>query len=197
MTSKQEERYRATQMNGIALNQNVLGLNMRIGRGFEGKDQGDLPFRVIDNVPIFHIRCNKFDRELERIDSKTMQKFGEFNHPGLMFGMPNVSGIIKVYVDFRFDDIYVLLVSGKLDEWDNGPSYPAWGVAAWTPKVKGDTKMKAGARMFHALILAMDYVEAEEWTTRDYEEDWENEWLPSQRCAEVMRRVRVISDKSN
>jgi hypothetical protein len=196
MISKEEQRFSGMQMNGIALNQNVLCLNMRIGHGFEGKDKGDLPFRVIDNVPVFHIRCNEFDREIESMDSRTMAKFGEFKHPALMVGMPSVSGIIKVYVDFRFDDIYVLLVSGKLNELDMGPSYPAWEVATWTPKMKGDTKMKAGARMFHALILAMDYVGAEEWTVSYYGEDWENEWLPSERCAEVMRKVRGFGNKS-
>jgi hypothetical protein len=107
-----------------------------------------------------------------------------------MIGMPDSPGVIKVYVDFRFDDIYVLLVSAQLDEWSNGPSFPAWSVAAWTPKLKGDSKLKAGARMFHAMILAMDGVSADEWTTEDFDATWESEWSPSERCLEVMRKVR-------
>jgi hypothetical protein len=190
MSSKDEQRFRGMQMNSLALNQNVLGLAMRIGHGFEGSDQGEVPYRTIDNAPVYHLRYNAFDREMESVDRKLMQKFGEFEHPFLMIGMPDSPGVIKVYVDFRFDDIYVLLVSAQLDEWSNGPSFPAWSVAAWTPKLKGDSKMKAGARMFHAMILAMDGVSTDEWTTEDFDATWESEWSPSERCAEVMRKVR-------
>lgn len=190
MSSKDEQRFRGMQMNRIALSQNVLGLALRVGKGFEGTDQGETPYRVIDGVPVFHINGNAFERDFESVNSKTMQKFGEFEHPYLMIGMPDSPGVIKVYVDFRFKDTYVLLVSAQLDEWSNGPSFPAWSIATWTPKVKGDNRMKAGARMFHAMLLSMDGVEADQWTTEDFDATWESEWSPSERCLEVMRKVR-------
>lgn len=190
MSSKDEQRFRGMQMNRIALSQNVLGLALRVGKGFEGTDQGEEPYRVIENIPIFHINCNVFEREFDSINRKTMQKFGEFYHPYLMMGMPDSPGTIKVYVDFRYDDRYVLLVSAQLDQWCSGPSFPAWSIVTWTPKVKGDSKMRAGNRLFKGMILSMDGVKEDQWTTNNFESDWESDWSPSERCLEVMRAVR-------
>jgi hypothetical protein len=191
VSNKHEERANGMRLNQMALQQNVLGLTLRFGRGPEGQDAGDVPYRTVDGHPVYHIQNNEFPLEFNQVDPKTYVKFGHFEHPYLMMGMPDCPGKIKVYVDFRFPDWYVLLLNAQLDVWCSGPSYPAWALAAWTPKVPGDSKMKAGARLFHALVLGMDNVPENEWTTADFSPHWERDWAPTERCAAILHQVRL------
>lgn len=193
-TNKHEERVNGMRLNLMALQQNVLGLTLRFGSGMEGRDAGDVPYRMIEGQPVYHIQHNNFPLEFNHVDAKKHVKFGSFEHPYLMMGMPDCPGKIKVYVDFRYPDWYVLLLNAQLDIWCNGPSYPAWAMAAWTPKVQGDSKMKAGARLFHALVLGMDNVPENEWTTNDHALQWERDWSPTERCATIMHQVRRPTD---
>jgi hypothetical protein len=110
----------------------------------------------------------------------------------LMMGMPDSPGEIKVYVTKVDNDYYAMHLSAKLDTWMSGPSSPTIHLAAYTPHLPGDTREKAGFRLFKAAVLAMDMVDLEEVPTK-YEMDspnWEYEWSPSVRCLEVMRWVR-------
>jgi hypothetical protein len=108
-----------------------------------------------------------------------------------MMGMPDAPGEIEVYVS-KVDDFYLMHLSAQLDTWMSGPSAPAIRMAAYTPHLSGDTKVKAGYRLFKAVVLTMDFVDPAEIPTNYVHDspDWEDEWSPSERCLEVMRWVR-------
>jgi hypothetical protein len=190
MSNTADQRERGSAMNHIALAQNVLGQGLRIGHGIVGGEEEE-PAYIIDNVPVFHVRRNTPQHEPDFNRTKAL-KWGEFTHPFLMMGMPDAPGEIKVYVTKVDNDYYAMHLSAKLDTWMSGPSSPAIRLAAYTPHLPGDTREKAGFRLFKAVVLAMDMVSLEEIPTH-YEmdsPDWEDEWSPSERCLEVMRRVR-------
>lgn len=177
-------------MNHIALAQNILGQALRIGHGIEGG--ADLePAYIIDDTPVYHVRRNPMHPEPEFIRTKAL-KWGEFIHPFLMMGMPDTEGHVKVYVTKVGSDFYTLHLSAKLDPDMMGPSDPAIRLAAFTPYSPGDTREKAGGRLFKAVVLSMDMVEQDEIPTNygDESPNWEREWAPSARCLEVMRWVR-------
>ena len=189
MSNTTDRRERSSAMNHIALAQNVLGQGLRIGHGIVGGEEEE-PAYIIDDAPVFHVRRNTPQNEPE-FDRTKAFKWGEFNHPFLMMGMPDAPGEIKVYVS-KVDDFYLMHLSAKLDSWMSGPSSPAIRLAAYTPHFPGDTKVKAGYRLFKSVVLTMDFVDPSEIPTNYFQDspDWEDEWSPSERCLEVLRWVR-------
>ena len=177
MSNRADQRERSSAMNHIALAQNVLGQGLRIGHGIVGGEEEE-PAYIIDDVPVFHLRRNTPHQEPDFNRTKSL-KWGEFTHPFLMMGMPGSPGEIKVYVT-------------KLDSWMSGPSSPAIRLAAFTPRFLGDTKVKAGYRLFKSVMLTMDFVDPAEIPTNYVQDspEWEDEWSPSERCLEVLRWVR-------
>jgi hypothetical protein len=189
MSNTADRRERSSAMNHIALAQNILGQGLRIGHGIVGGEEEE-PAYIMDDAPVFHVRRNTPQSEPE-FDRTKAFKWGEFTHPSLMMGMPDAPGMIKVYVS-KVDDYYAMHLSAKLDSWMSGPSSPAIRLAAYTPHLPGDTKEKAGYRLFKSVVLTMDFVDPAEIPT-NYVQDspnWEDEWSPSERCLEVMRWVR-------
>ena len=190
MSNTADRRERSSALNHIALAQNVLGQGLRIGHGIVGGEEEE-PAYIIDDAAVFHVRRNTPQHEPDFNRAKAL-KWGEFTHPYLMMGMPDAPGDIKVYVTKVDNDYYAMHLRAKLDTWMSGPSSPAIRMAAYTPHLPGDTREKAGFRLFKAVVLAMDMVSLDEIPTH-YENDspdWEDEWSPSERCLEVMRWVR-------
>lgn len=179
-------------MNVIAMGQSVLGLVMQFGKGMvPSKDQKKAAF-LISGIPVYHIGYNPFKIEYDCI-RKNLIKWGEFTHPFMMVGMPDVSGRVKVYVDSSVPDMYILVVRAQLDPAMQGPSYPAWNIACWTPRRPGDSRHKAATRMFHALVLHMDGLELETdtYAYADDNPDWATDWEPSKYCLEAFKKVRL------
>ena len=190
MRNTADQRERSSAMNHIALAQNVLGEGLRIGHGIVSGNEEE-PAYIIDDTPVFHVRYNT-PQSVPDYKRSNALKWGEFIHPFLMMGMPDAPGEIKVYVTKVDNDFYAMHLSAKLDTWMNGPSAPAIRLAAYTPHLPGDTREKAGLRLFKAVVLAMDMVSLEEIPTNYamHSPDWEDQWAPSARCLEVMSWVR-------
>jgi hypothetical protein len=195
MCNTADQRERSSTMNHITLAQNVLGHGLYIGQGGLGVEEEE-PAYIINDVPVFHVRRNTPQHEPDFNRAKAL-KWGEFTHPFLMMGMPDSPGEIKVYITKIDKDYYAMHLSAKLDTWLSGPSSPAIRLAAYTPHLLGDTREKAGFRLFKAVVLSMDMVDLEVIPT-NYEQDspdWEGEWSPSERCLEVVRWVRGEDDQ--
>ncbi|MCE2847495.1 MAG: hypothetical protein LW707_10805 [Sphingobacteriales bacterium] len=177
--------------NAVAAGQAVLGLVVQFGVGLMPHKEQEEPAFVVDSIPVYHIGYNPY--ELERPSLKQRMKWGEFIHPYMMIGMPDVPGKVKLYVNAGDEKYYIMIACAQLDPSYSGPSYPFFAIACWTPKVAGDSRIKAGERMFHAMLMHMDDLsdEHEKSTYADDMPHWESEWEPSARCLTVFRKVRA------
>ena len=192
-----EKKMRASQMALMAQDQSIAGKVMRIGSGMEPGTLQAEPFRIIENAPIYYCGANEiyfgYDHE-----KRKFHKWGEFYHPYMMPGMPDVGGINKIYVDTSIKGWYLLIIYSKLDKMSVGPSYFAGSIIAWTPKQKGDTITKAGYRMFWATAMSMDFVKEGEFYSEGYDDDgnWPDEWHCSSTCFHVLAGIRCTSYES-
>ena len=185
-----------TGMNYVALRQAIQGKLLMFG-GFNNDDDEDeidnVPFWTSTDKPVYHVTNAKFDLPMfddSRWDIRP-RKWGSFNHPFLMIGMPDAGGDVILHVDTRFEGWYVMTASVKLDPWMCGPSDWAKDVVCWTPKCPGDNLNIAGERMFRALAMRMDCVEEGETKSTLYEdEEWEDNWDCSDSCLKVFREIR-------
>ena len=55
----------------------------------------------------------------------------------------------EVYIDTRIEGWYLLWIGNMVEEWE-------YKVVAWTPKVNGDSIVKAGYRMFAKVAKTVD-----------------------------------------
>jgi hypothetical protein len=171
---------------------------MMIGKGAQPRRNQKKPYRILDDISVYHISENPFNLSYKNASDKKLIKWGEFYHPFMMFGMPDIGGNNKLYVDTRIKDWYVLVLVSKLDEWMNGPSYSVYNILAWTPKQKNDNIVKAGYRMFWASAMVMENVEEKEFYNDGYENEseWNSDWHCSNRCFEVLAAIRKTSYES-
>jgi hypothetical protein len=187
----EELKNRGRVNNVIAAGQSMLGLSLQLGHGMVPMKSNEDPAFTLEGVPVFHIGYNPFELDYDCI-RKNLIKWGQFVHPFMMIGMPDVEGMVKLYVDASLKDYYLLCGRFQLDPSSNGPSYPHWSVICWTPRLSGDSRYKAGKRMFHAMVMHIDDLKDENAFT-DYSRNapqWERDWLPSASCLEVFRMVR-------
>lgn len=190
--NKDEIKERGRTMNVIAAGQSLLGQVMQFGKGMVPHKSMEEPAFMVEGSPVYHIGYNPFELDYDCI-RQNLIKWGEFTHPFMMSGMPDVPGKVKLYLDSSVDGHYLMLGRFQLDPGYSGPSYPYWNIVCWTPVKPGDSRQKAGTRMFHAMVMHMDSL-ADETTVYDgyslESPDWESEWAPSIRCREVFRKVR-------
>lgn len=196
MKKQNEEKLRGLGMNRIAQGQAILGQMMKLGHGMQAREESSTPYVVIDGKPVYHISYNPFNLIApEAFDSWTFKwhKYGEFEHPYMMMGMPDIAGSNTVHIDTSVAGWYILSVRSQLDTWMSGPSYPARSLWTWTPKCPGDNLYLAGDRLFWAGVLAMDGRTNDELFTRFYDESEDidlNNWSPSSRCTKVFEAIR-------
>ena len=191
MGNRSDARMQSTYMTKVALAQSIMGFVMLMGKGFVPKDEKEEPFRIIDDTPVYHSGSNIFPYELPASETK-LTKWGSFQHPFLMMGMPDCGGIVKIYISYSENGHYLLWIKGKLDEWINGEGDYVQGLLAWTPKKKGDTLVKAGYRLFYALVCEMDHIKEDEEYSTIYEDpdDWSIEWEATPNCNMVFSALR-------
>lgn len=191
-----DSREGATRMNYIALRQTVQGKMIIFNGSSMETENGNYEmeaYREIGGAPVYHICKTGFNLPMfpEERWSIMPKRWGGFYHPYLMIGMPSVGGSVDLYVTTRFPGWYVMFAKVKMDEWGIGKSDAAMDVVCWTPKLPRDNYKKAGSRLFKALVLQMDGVEDDNWTTQMFsDENWESEWNPSASCLEIFKDVR-------
>ena len=185
--SNHETKLRGMNMNAIAAAQSILHLPLIFGQGIADPTGGDEAAYVINNIPVSHAGINLYTIETD-VDKVRLSKWGEFTHPYLMVGMPSVSGKVRLMISLVNNTNYVLVMGVQLNEDQHGPSYPYWQPVCWTPRQKNDSKLNAGERMFHALLMHMFSLESES-DTYDNEDDIEFEWMPSKNCLPVFEKI--------
>lgn len=174
----------------IARGQAFEGKFLQIGNGMVSVKTDQLPFRELDGGKVYQRSLRLLGIEVPEFDGRKVHKWGEFYHPYLLIGMPDLGGQNKVYVDTRVKGLYILWVSTKLDEWLVGPSGWEPELMLWTPKIKNDSVIRAGYRLFRAFLLNMEDVPDGEFYCPDFDENWPQEWTCSDRCFQVMAAVR-------
>ena len=160
----------------IAVSQTFGTHQIVIGEDFKPLSKTALPFRTIDNRPVFLRGHNAFNLTLN-FNIRKVYKWGQYYDPYLMDGMPPIGGTIKLYVDTSVDGWYILWTATKLDTWifDETSMPTEYTVMSWTPRENGDSFESAGYRMFSAIVLSLDCVEGDSWYCDWYEdEDYRN-----------------------
>lgn len=185
-----QEMERASALTEMAFHQSIARQMLQIGRGFSSVENLDHPYRILDLTPVFHIGFNEFN--LNRTSNEKLKYWGGFYHPFMMMGMPDIGGKNTIHVDESFEGYYVLVIKSKLDAWAIGPSYAVYNIIAWTPKKDKDHFIQAGYRMFWAVAMAMDWVDANEFYSDIYnkESNWLGEWNPTGRAKSVLASCR-------
>jgi len=198
MGNKSDARMQSSYMSKVAIAQSIMGFVMLMGKGFVPKNEKEEPFRIIDETPVYHSGSNIFPYELPTSETK-LTKWGSFQHPFLMIGMPDCGGIVKIYISYSENGNYLLWIKGKLDEWINGKSDFVSGLIAWTPELKGDSLQLAGFRLFYALLCQMDFIKDNEdfATSFTTPQDWTEEWEATANCNMVFSALRNTSYLSN
>jgi len=130
MRDPNNRKENANHMNLVAMAQNVMGFVLLMGKGFVPREESANPYRIIDNTPVFHSTINIFPFEIPSSRLK-LYKWGSFIHPYMMMGMPDTSGLVKLYISF-YQENYLLWIYCKLDEEMNGKSDFVSGLIAWT-----------------------------------------------------------------
>lgn len=108
-------------------------------------------------------------------------EWGEFMAP---FASASVS-LHKVYVDSRIEGWYLMWIGNAVEEWE-------FKVVAWTPRVTGDSIVKAGYRMFSTVAKTVEEFFQEDLAT-ETELDYTQHLLSSERCNEVFSAIRTKS----
>lgn len=163
---------------------------LEIGKGMTSIKTDHLPFREVDGGRVYHVSLRQLGLTVPEFDSRKLHKWGEFYHPYLMIGMPDLGGQNKVYIDTRIEGMYLLWVSTKLDEWLVGPSSWQPDQFLWTPKMKNDSVVRAGYRLFRTFILNMEDVADGQFYCPEFDENWPQEWPCSERCFQVLASIR-------
>lgn len=105
-------------------------------------------------------------------------EWGEFMAP---FSAATIA-LHKVYVDTRIDGWYLLWIGNMVEDWE-------YKVVAWTPRVGGDSIVKAGFRMFSTVAQTIETFFQDDLTT-EVENDFTNHLFSSDRCQEVFTALR-------
>ncbi len=110
----------STQMNYLALNQNILCKPLRFGMGPEDGIETEPHLTKTG----FKVYLNGTHANPGHSQIENHLFIGRMKHPHAMDGMPGCSGEIEYYLCMTETD-YIAIVSLKLDEETNGPSEAA------------------------------------------------------------------------
>jgi len=86
-------------------------------------------------------------------------------------------GLHKVFVDTRIEGWYLLWIGNLVEEWD-------YKVVAWTPKVNGDSIVKAGYRLFSKVAESIDEFFLDD-VFNEVDAEYQKPLFSSERCQEV------------
>lgn len=180
----------AEAMTRIAQGQAFEGKVLKIGEGMTSIKTDQLPCRELDGGKVYQVSLRLLGVEVPEFDTRKLHKWGEFYHPYLLIGMPDLGGDNKVYIDTRVEGLYLLWVSTRLDQGLVGPASWIPDLFLWTPKIKNDSVIRAGYRLFRAFLLNMEEVPHGQNDCPDFPDDWPQDWTCSDRCFQVMAAIR-------
>jgi hypothetical protein len=98
-----------------------------------------------DLIPVSWVGRDAFPLTDLPVEPESFYKWGEFMAP---FSSAAIS-LHEVYIDTRIEGWYLLWIGNMVEEWE-------YKVVAWTPKVNGDSIVKAGYRMFAKVAKTVD-----------------------------------------
>lgn len=129
-------------------------------------------------VPVSWVGRDSFPLSDLPAEPEEFFEWGEFTAP---YSAATVS-LHKVYVDTRIDGWYLMWVGNLVEDWE-------YKVVAWTPKVGGDSIVRAGFRMFSTVAQSIEsFFESELATETDG--DFAENLFSSERCQEVFAALR-------
>lgn len=115
----------STQMNYLALNQNILNKSIVFG---DGPQEGTVETPV-NTFHGLHVYLNGTHKMPMNAELNTGSLIGSMTHPNAMYGMPGCSGKLS-YEFWETSKEYLIVVRLKLDESSNGASEPAADILA-------------------------------------------------------------------
>jgi hypothetical protein len=128
--------------------------------------ESEEPYRNIDDVPVYHITCNKPWFQDTGFNIRKIHRWGEFYDPTIIPASYEIGGYVKLYVDTRVAGLYLLRTATRVD-FDEFPGV-SYDLVAWTPRRGGDSIRTAGFRLVHAALLSVFIVKQGEWKCNDY-----------------------------
>ncbi|MCE2790111.1 MAG: hypothetical protein LW630_09395 [Saprospiraceae bacterium] len=151
------------------------------------------PLLACNGIPMYHISVNDVDADYEKSPVRRLHKWGSYYHPDMLSGMCSVGADCKIYVDSSDEKYYYLHIYSRLDEYIfEDPSFVGSAVA-WTPRVKGDSIVRAGFRMFYAAARVIDRLrDNQEFEESDYGHEWwdSHYWACGYRPLAVFASIR-------
>lgn len=157
--------------------QALEGKQVVVGEGLKKVRHHEEPFRVIGGIPVYHNSTNVFEADADPNNRKRWRRWGYCYNPDLLIGMPSVGAMLKLYTDTQFDDWYLLWALVKIDEWAFGPDdWNPW-LLAWTPRIRQDSRNKAGYRLFTAYIMKEKLIVPPTIYSQYDDRGWVTEWL--------------------
>lgn len=129
-------------------------------------------------IPVSWVGRDSFPLTDLPAEPETFHKWGEFMAP---FASAAIS-LHEVYVDTRIDGWYLLWIGNVVEEWE-------YKVVAWTPRVNGDSVVKAGYRMFTKVARTIDQFFTDE-NAVETDTDYSTQMYSSARCQQVFSALR-------
>ena len=137
-----------------------------------------MPESKSELVPVSWVGRDAFPLTDLSAEPEEFFEWGEFMAP---FSSASIS-LHKVYVDTRIEGWYLMWIGNAVEEWE-------FKVVAWTPKVNGDSIVKAGYRMFSTVARTIEEFFQDDLAT-ETELDYTQHLFSSERCQEVFSGMR-------
>jgi hypothetical protein len=129
-------------------------------------------------IPVSWVGRDAFPLTDLPAEPEYFHKWGEFMAP---FSSAIIS-LHEVYIDTRIEGWYLLWIGNMVEDWE-------YKVVAWTPRVNGDSIVKAGYRMFTKVAKTIDdFLSVENAVETDT--DYSAQMFSSERCREVFSALR-------
>lgn len=132
-------------------------------------------------IPVSWVGRDAFPLTDLPAEPESFFEWGEFKAP---FASTSID-LHKVYVDDRIDGWYLMWVGKLVEDWE-------FQVVAWTPKVMGDSIIKAGYRMFSTVAKTINQFFSDDLNT-EFDNDFSSHLFSSERCREVFDALKIKS----
>jgi hypothetical protein len=129
-------------------------------------------------VPVSWVGRDSFPLTDLPAEPEFFQKWGEFMVPV----DSTATSLNEVYVDTRIDGWYLLWIGNVVEDLE-------YKVVAWTPKVNGDSVVKAGYRMFTKVAKTIDQFFTDD-NAVEKESNYRTQIYSSARCQQVFSALR-------